>query len=128
MLIKNQTQNTILARHCRVADTFFTRLKGLLWSKPLQAGEGLLLKNEKSIHTFFMSFAIDVVYIDRALKIIRLDLTMPPQKIGPYVSQSAYILELPAGAIRESNSGVGDQLWFVVEQSEQSAITTQAGG
>ncbi|MFQ5576072.1 MAG: DUF192 domain-containing protein [Anaerolineae bacterium] len=128
MLIKNQAQNTILARHCRVADTFFTRLKGLLGSNPLKVGEGLLLKNEKSIHTFFMTFPIDVVYIDRALKIIRLDLNMPPHKIGPHVSQSAYILELPVGVIRESNSAVGDQLWFAVEQSEQSAVTTQAGG
>lgn len=113
MIIKNQTKETILVENGRVADTFFTRLKGLLGSKPLKEGEGLLLKSEKSIHTFFMTFPIDVIYINAEHQIIRLDLNMIPNKIGKYVSKAAYILELPVGMIEKTQSAVGDQLLFI---------------
>jgi len=113
MLIRNQTRNAVLVRQGRVADTFFRRLKGLLGSPPLQAGQGLLLKNEKSIHTFFMTFPIDVVYIDRALKVIKIDENMRPNRLGRYVPQSAYILELPVGTVNATRTAVGDQLAFL---------------
>ncbi|HEY85684.1 MAG TPA: DUF192 domain-containing protein [Chloroflexi bacterium] len=110
MIIKNQNKNATLVRQGKVADTFFTRLKGLLGSPPLQEGEGLLLKGEKSIHTLFMTFPIDVIYLDHALEIIKITSDMRPWKLGPYVSQSTYILELPVGVISRTNSTVGDHL------------------
>ena len=110
MVIKNLTKNTTLVDRGRVADTFFSRLKGLLGSPALIKGEGLLLKHEKSIHTFFMSFPIDVVYINQAWQIINLDHNMPPYRLGRFVPRSVYILELPAGVIEETQTAVGDQL------------------
>ena len=112
MIINNQTRNTTLTDQGKVADTFFTRLKGLLGSPPLQEGQGLLLKNEKSIHTFFMSFSIDVLYIDKALQVIRIDYEMPPYRLGSFVKNAAYILELPAGMAKQTRTVVGDQLEF----------------
>ena len=114
MLIKNQNKNATLVRQGKIANTFFTRLKGLLGSPPLTEGEGLLLKGEKSIHTLFMTFPIDVIYLNHALEIIKLTPNMRPWKLGPYVSQSAYILELPVGVINRTNSAVGDRL--IIEQ------------
>jgi uncharacterized membrane protein (UPF0127 family) len=113
MIIKNQTKNTILVTRGKVADTFFTRLKGLLGSRPLEGGEGLLLKNEKSIHTFFMTFPIDVVYLNHALEVIKIDPEMLPFRLGKYVSQSVYILELPSGTIQKTSTTIGDQLVFI---------------
>ncbi len=110
MIIRNQNKDAILVRQGNVADTFFTRLKGLLGSAPLKEGEGLLLKGEKSIHTLFMTFPIDVIYLNHALEIIKITPDMRPWKLGPYVSQSAYILELPVGVITRTNSAVGDHL------------------
>jgi len=112
MIIKNQTKNTTLTDQCRVADTFFTRLRGLLGSPPLEAGQGLLLVSEKSIHTLFMSFSLDIVYIDKNQTVIKLDYDMPPYRLGSYVKQAAYILELPVGVIEQTQTVVGDQLHF----------------
>ena len=112
MIIKNETKNTILVNQGKVADTFFTRLKGLLGSPPLEAGQGLLLKNEKSIHTFFMTFPIDVIYIDKDLSVIKLDQDMGPNRVGKFVTESAYILEVPVGTIASTDSQVGDRIRF----------------
>jgi len=114
MRISNRSKETILAENCIVADTFFSRLKGLLGTPSLNPGEGLLLVGEKSIHTFFMAFSIDVVYIDAQKTVIRLDQNMVPNRIGKHVSQSAYILELPVGAIAHSQTAIGDKLHFSV--------------
>lgn len=119
MIIKNQTKETVLVENGRIANTFFTRLKGLLGSKPLKEGEGLLLQSEKSIHTFFMTFPIDVIYINAEHQIIRFDLNMPPNKIGKYISKAAYILELPVGMIEKTHSDVGDQLVFIQKTINQ---------
>jgi uncharacterized membrane protein (UPF0127 family) len=110
MVIKNETRNTILVGQGKVAATFLARLKGLLGSAALKKGEGLLLNHEKSIHTFFMRYAIDVIYIDKQWQVIKLDEGMAPFRIGRYVAKAAYILELPVESIRETQTAVGDQL------------------
>lgn len=112
MIIKNLTKNTTPAPQTKLADTFFLRLKGLLGTKTLNPGEALLLKNEKSIHTLFMAFSIDIVYIDPAFTVIDLEAEMPPNKLGRYYPQCMYILELPAGTIKATNIEVGDKLDF----------------
>lgn len=113
MRVTNKTKNTSLITQGRLADNFWLRLRGLLGAKPLKSGEGLILAGEKSIHTFFMGFSIDVVYVNKQHQVIRTTLDMVPYKLGPFVKESAYILELPVGAIGQSQTEVGDQLEFV---------------
>jgi uncharacterized membrane protein (UPF0127 family) len=59
-----------------------------------------------------MKFPIDVIYVDKTHKVIRVDKNMGPYRLGPFLSQSTYILEMPVGSIRESETQVGDQLKF----------------
>jgi hypothetical protein len=108
----NQTRDTVLIHQGRLANTFWLRLRGLLGAMPLRQGEGLVLVGEKSIHTLFMGFPIDVVYVDKNCRVIRADVNMVPYRIGPFVGRSAYVLEMPVGAITETNTSVGDQLNF----------------
>ena len=112
MRVFNQTRNTPLLKQGRVADTFWLRLRGLLGASPLQSGEGLILVGEKSIHTLFMAFPIDIVYVDKSLKVIRADINMVPYRLGPFIARSAYVLEMPVGTITQSTTQVGDQLIF----------------
>jgi uncharacterized protein len=106
----NRTQGQTLIAQGRLAATFWARLKGLLGAKPLDPGQGLVLKDEKSIHTLFMTFPIAVVYVDRHQCVVRLDRAMPPYRLGPFVRQSAYILEMPVGTIDATGTKVGDEL------------------
>lgn len=112
MRVFNHTRQTLLIHTGQVADTFWLRLKGLLGRASLQMGEGLILAGEKSIHTLFMRFPIDVVYVDKAYKVIRVDKNMIPYRLGPFLTQSAYILEMPVGVITATETQGGDQLKF----------------
>ena len=78
----------------------------------MENGEGLILVGEKSIHTLFMGFPIDVVYVDQAYQVIRADINMVPYRLGPFLRQSAYVLEMPVGTIAATATQVGDQLKF----------------
>jgi len=112
MHIFNQSQRVPLITKGRLADTFWLRLRGLLGASPLQKGEGLVLAGEKSIHTLFMGFAIDVVYVNKEYQVIRTTSNMVPYRLGPFVTQSAYILEMPVGTIDQTATRIGDQLNF----------------
>lgn len=70
----------------------------------------MILVGEKSIHTLFMRFPIDVVYVDKQYQVIRADAAMPPFRLGPFIRQAAYILEMPAGTITATTTQAGDQL------------------
>ena len=117
MRVINNTRNTLLITHGRLANTFWLRLRGLLGSAPLKKGEGLILVGEKSIHTLFMGFPIDVVYVDKHYRVIRVDPNMVPFRLGSFVTKSAYVLEMPIGTITETNTQMGDQLKFEVNSS-----------
>jgi uncharacterized protein len=112
MRVLNKTRQIPLMTQGRLANTFWLRLRGLLGADPLQPGAGLILVGEKSIHTLFMSFSIDVVYADKNYQVIRLEANMVPYRLGPWVSRSAYVLEMPSGTIAATTTNLGDQLVF----------------
>jgi uncharacterized membrane protein (UPF0127 family) len=109
---RNESKNSVLFKEGLLATSFWQRLRGLLGRPPLQEGEGLVLKGDKSIHTFFMGFPIDVVYLDREGRVVHLTEGMVPQRIGPFVGAAAYVLELPVGTIARTATAVGDQVSF----------------
>jgi uncharacterized membrane protein (UPF0127 family) len=80
-----------------VADTPLARMKGLLGRRSLGAREGLLLRPAGSVHTAFMRFAIDVVFLDRELRVLRVAPSVPPWRLVAQRGAKA-VLELPAGA------------------------------
>jgi uncharacterized protein len=109
----NHSRHTILVEDGAVANTAWTRLRGLLGHKPLQVGEGLLLRGEKAIHTIGMGFAIDVLFLDRNGYVKHAIPTMPPFRASPFVSAAADVLELPAGTIVSTQTELGDQIELV---------------
>lgn len=76
----------------------------------LDPGGGMLIETG-SIHTFFMRFPIDVIYLDREGTILRLTPAMAPARIGPVLTHGCHqVLELPAGTIEATGCQVGDHL------------------
>lgn len=106
----NRTRDTLLISEGVVATHWWSRLRGLLGHAPLQPGEGLLLRGEKAIHTIGMSFAIDVLFLDRTGCIVHLIPAMPPLRCSPLVARAVDVLELPAGTIARTHTAVGDQI------------------
>lgn len=93
----------------RRADHFFSRLAGLLFSPPLQPGHGLLLVPCTSVHTAFMGYAIDVVFLDRAGRIRRIVPHLKPWRTAAFLG--AYqTLELAAGEAARLGLQTGQSL------------------
>lgn len=102
-------EQEVLAQQVAVADNFFTRLKGLLGTKELPRGKALLITPCNSVHTFGMRYAIDVFFVSKTGKILKVVPFMPPGKLA-WCRQSAFVLELWAGAAAEHNISVGESV------------------
>jgi uncharacterized protein len=100
-----------LATDVTVAASFTSRLRGLLGRASLPAGQGLLIKPCKGIHTFFMKFPIDVVFLDRGNRVVALHPSLPPNRMTRIYLKAASVLELPAGTLG-SDAAVGDVISF----------------
>jgi uncharacterized membrane protein (UPF0127 family) len=92
-----------------IANTGSKRNKGLLGRKALSNGEGLWIVPCESVHTFFMRFAIDLVYLDRKHRVAKVRSHVRPWRISVCLSAHS-ILELPSGTVRESMTSRGDML------------------
>lgn len=111
--VENKTSNQTLLAHGRLAANPWTRLRGLIGVRQLAAGDGLLIKPCHGVHCMFMSIPIDVVYVDRSDRVVAVDKAMSPWAVGKIYRQSAYVVELPVGAIDATNTKPGDQLAVV---------------
>jgi len=108
-----------------LADTSLKRMVGLLGRRGLDAGEGLWIKPSSGVHTFGMAFKIDVVGLDRDLKIIKLWRCLVPFRITSVSLRMKSVLELPCGTIRQSEMRVGDQLQ-IHPASQPAAVPVSA--
>jgi uncharacterized protein len=108
--ITNATRGTSVGDNIELADTSMTRMFGLLGRRGLDAGGGLWIKPSSGVHTFGMSFSIDVVGLDRELRIVKVWRCLRPFRITSVSLKLKSVLELPCGTIAQSQMTVGDQL------------------
>jgi uncharacterized membrane protein (UPF0127 family) len=105
----NVTRQVTLGTHVRVADTSLERGVGLLKDTELAEGHGLWIIPCNSIHSFWMKFVFDAVFLDRHLKVVHLVREMKPWRISKIKFEAHSVLELPPGAIAGSGTEFGDQ-------------------
>jgi uncharacterized membrane protein (UPF0127 family) len=99
----------IVCERCTIADNPFTRMKGLLGRDGLEEGEGLLLRPASAVHTYFMRFPIDVVFLDYGLVVVGISDSVDPWRATSQRGAKA-VLELPAGESARRGLAVGDRL------------------
>lgn len=116
MTARNLTRKTLLGEHIEVAGSGATRRKGLLGRDGLGAGEGLWIVPCESVHTFFMRFPIDLVYLDRKNRVRKVRHAVGPWRISACFAAHS-VIELPAGAVRESGTVAGDVVEFLASTS-----------
>jgi len=110
--ITNETRGTELASSALAARTFWSRLIGLLGRSRLEAGEGLVIERSSSIHTAFMRFAIDAVYVERSGRVIKAVSDLRPFRVSGVLRGGHSVIELPAGTIAQTGTTTGDELRF----------------
>lgn len=87
----------------------FARMRGLLGRRSLDSDEGILLRPAGSVHTFFMRFAIDVLFLDRELVVVGIEPELRPWRTAARRGAKS-VVELAAGECARRGVVVGDRL------------------
>lgn len=109
-MVLNDETNQILVQKLKKADTFRKRFLGLMGQKTLTTGDGLLLIPCNGIHTFFMRFPIDVLYLNHYYQILDVYEEVKPWRALPFRKTAKYVLELPAGKILATGTKQGHRI------------------
>ncbi|MFC5711403.1 DUF192 domain-containing protein [Thalassorhabdus alkalitolerans] len=112
----NQQTNEIIVEKVQGAYSFGKRLKGLMFTKSIPEDYGLHIDPCPSIHTFFMNFPIDVLYLNRQNEIVGIDEELKPGKVGRRIPKARSVIELPAGRVQASSIAVGQTVAIVDEK------------
>ncbi|HZQ96478.1 MAG TPA: DUF192 domain-containing protein [Candidatus Sulfotelmatobacter sp.] len=108
----NRTREAYLATQLALADTHWTRLRGLLGrsSDDFGNGSGLWIVPCHGVHTLGMGFPIDVLYLDRNMKVIDIQPELQPWRFAPVRRKAASVLELPSRTAAETKTQIGDTI------------------
>lgn len=104
-------EGQVVCEGCLVADSAWTRMRGLLGRRGLESGEGLLITPTGSVHTFFMRFPIDVLFLDERGTVLRVSSALAPWRTL-VCARATSALELPAGTAAASGTQASDVLAF----------------
>jgi uncharacterized protein len=114
----NQTRQAYLATSLAVADTHWSRLRGLLGLgvDDFRNGYGLWIVPCHGVHTLGMGFAIDVVYLDPEMTVIHVQRDLAPWRFAPVRAQAASVLELPCHTAAGTGTVVGDRIEIKIDK------------
>jgi uncharacterized membrane protein (UPF0127 family) len=100
---------SIVCERCVLADTALARMRGLLGRQELPSGEGILLRPASSVHMAFMRFAIDAVFLDRDMRVVKIAADLKPWRMAA-ARRAKSVLEIRAGDAARRGLTVGDRL------------------
>lgn len=109
MNLERRPSKDILCSQTQTAQTFKQRLLGLIGTKSLDSS-ALYIPSCNWIHTCFMSYAIDVIYLDKKMKICKMDHNLKPWRLGRPVFSARSVVEMPAGSAQKLNLQIGEEL------------------
>jgi len=113
MKIYHRETGQCLAEEVTLANTFLKRLRGLMFRRGLAEAEALWLRPCNGVHTFWMLFAIDVIFLDQQLRIVKLVENMRPFRVTSPMLMARSVVEMSAHTISRASLKVGDQLEIV---------------
>ena len=108
--IRNVTKGKLLADSGELASSMVKRMIGLLGRPSLPEGHALIIEPCNSIHTFFMKFSIDVVFVDRNHRIVSVIERMRPFRVSRIYPRARYVIEFPPGVLGRTETERGDTL------------------
>jgi len=113
----NRTRQAYLATRLSVADTHWTRLRGLMGTQAanFSAGQGLWIVPCRGVHTLAMNFPIDVIYLDANKFIVHVEKDLKPWRMAKVSLRAASVIELPSNTLEASGSMIGDEIKIAFE-------------
>jgi len=109
--LKLKNTETELLPQLEVAEHFFSRLKGLLGTATLPEGQGLWIHRCNSIHTFFMKYTIDCIFLDADLRVVSLVPSVSPGRMVWPQAKADSVIEIAAGQLQKFDLKIGEQLY-----------------
>ncbi len=118
----NKTRQLYLATNLAVAQTHWSRLRGLLGTSEGDFGNGcgLWIRPCRGVHTLAMRFPIDVVYLDRAGTVVHVEHNLQPWRFSPVRLQAASVLELPGHTLARTGTALGDSIEIQMKMKQTS--------
>jgi uncharacterized membrane protein (UPF0127 family) len=107
--IFNSATREVVFEKCKIADAFFSRLKGLIGKKNIDSDSAVVFYKTSSIHTCFMSFVIDVIFLDAAMRVVKIYHNLKPWRAA-FCLPSHSAIECLGGMALKKGIKVGDQL------------------
>ncbi len=111
--LKLKKGENILIEHIEPAFSLFSRMRGLLGRTGLEKDHALYIKPCNSIHTFFMRFELDLIFLDKNLKVVRIVRNVAPNKMVMGGKHAASVIEMESGWFDWNQLGEGDVLEVV---------------
>jgi uncharacterized protein len=113
LCVRNQTRGTVLCSRATLAHSFRDRTRGLLGRRQLDSDEGMLIEADRFLplmwmHTFFMTFPIDIVFLSRGNIVIKIQASLKPWRLSAIVFGAHKAIELSEGAAIRAKTAVGD--------------------
>jgi uncharacterized protein len=119
--VVNRTRGTVVGSQITVADTWWQRARGYLGRQRPDEGEGLLLVPCNGIHTYGMTFPLDVLFLDRHGRVLESAPRVRPWRQPLRVQAARYVLEVPEGTIEATGTCKGDELAWLPPREATSA-------
>ena len=117
-LIRKASQQ-VLFSDLKVADTYWSRMVGLIGTKSLSDQQAMWFQPGNWIHSYFMSIAIDCVFLDRKLKIVSIVEDFKPGRLGRPQWGAKSVIEMNSGRARSLSLQVGEELYVSDSHTER---------
>ncbi len=120
----NKTRGISLAREVNLANTHWTRFRGLMGTDAADfiSGKALWIVPCRGVHMIGMRFPIDVLYLDKNQTVVHMERVLKPWRIAPVRLDTASVLELPVNAIRDTGTLCGDEIRIELETETATAL------
>jgi uncharacterized protein len=107
--VLKQNSGEIICQKMIVAKKMFVRMKGLMFSTQMPDCDGLLISPCNSIHTFFMLYNLDLMFLDQDFKVVKIIYNLPPWRVTWLYFSARHVVEMSAGTLKKGIK-VGDKL------------------